>query len=267
MGTESPVTKRYIVDLGVEERARLETIVLKGKHRAQTLTKARILLLADISSAGPGWSDSKIIEALNTNQSTVHRTRKQLVETGEYYKRNMSSFRNQLARAQALLRRFEQEEQLLPQEAERLISEILKACGHEVTDQGFIEIDTGVDCLFQTEIDGHRQRIAVQIKFTQRPLSVSQSIEQAARLKQHPMFDRAIVISRAGFTRAASFSAMVSSRSNPPSFVDRVSLVSKPMPSNVSRRMRSRSRHSTVGNSSGWRAKRLASSRIALRIM
>src|SRR5271166_4266904 len=69
MGTESPVTKRYIVDLGVEERARLETIVLKGKHRAQTLTKARILLLADISSAGPGWSDSKIIEALNTNQS------------------------------------------------------------------------------------------------------------------------------------------------------------------------------------------------------
>ena len=82
MGTESPVTKRYIVDLGVEERARLETIVLKGKHRAQTLTKARILLLADISSAGPGWSDSKIIEALNTHQSTVHRTRKQLVEEG-----------------------------------------------------------------------------------------------------------------------------------------------------------------------------------------
>ena len=60
----------------------METIVLKGKHRAQTLTKARILLLADISSAGPGWSDSKIIEALNTNQSTVHRTRKQLVEEG-----------------------------------------------------------------------------------------------------------------------------------------------------------------------------------------
>ncbi len=58
--------------------------------------------------------------------------------------------------------------QLLPQEAERLISEILRACGHEVMDQGFIEGDTGVDCHFQTEIDGRRQRIAVEIKFTRR---------------------------------------------------------------------------------------------------
>src|SRR5271166_3964837 len=114
------------------------------------------------------------------------------VETGKH-RRKMISSRSQLDRAQALLRRFEQEEQLLPQEAERLISEILRACGYEVTDQGFIEGDTGVDCHFQTETDGRRQRIAVEIKFTQRPLSVSESIEQAAHLKQHWMFDRAIV--------------------------------------------------------------------------
>ncbi len=82
MGREFPVTKRYIVDLGTEERTRLETMIQKGKHRAQTLTKARILLLADISHVGPGFSDARIIEALNTNQSTVHRTRKQLVEEG-----------------------------------------------------------------------------------------------------------------------------------------------------------------------------------------
>lgn len=115
----------------------------------------------------------------------------------------MVSHQSQLAKAQALLLRFEQEEQLLPHEAERLIIELVKACGHQVNDHGFIGSDTGVDCHFQTEIDGHRQQIAVEIKFTKHPMSVSQSIEQAARLKQNPMFDRAIVVSRAGFTHAA----------------------------------------------------------------
>ena len=54
----------------------------KGKQRAPVLTKARILLKADVSEGGEGWSDSRIIEALGTNASTVHRTRKQLVEKG-----------------------------------------------------------------------------------------------------------------------------------------------------------------------------------------
>ena len=35
-----------------------------------------------MSEAGEGWSDGRIIEALGTNPSTVHRTRKQLVEEG-----------------------------------------------------------------------------------------------------------------------------------------------------------------------------------------
>jgi ribosomal protein S16 len=38
--------------------------------------------MADVSDAGEGSSDGRIIEALGTNQSTVHRTRKQLVEEG-----------------------------------------------------------------------------------------------------------------------------------------------------------------------------------------
>jgi transposase len=44
--------------------------------------KARILLKADVSKAGEGWSDSKIITALETTASTVYRVRKQLVEEG-----------------------------------------------------------------------------------------------------------------------------------------------------------------------------------------
>jgi Homeodomain-like domain len=82
MAGKSPSVKRYVVRLGAEERERLEAMLRKGKHRTQGLTKARILLMADVSEAGEGWSDSRIIEALGTNASTVHRTRKQLVEEG-----------------------------------------------------------------------------------------------------------------------------------------------------------------------------------------
>jgi Homeodomain-like domain len=44
------------------------------------LLKARILLKADVSEVGEGWSDSRIIEALETSASLVFRVRRQLVE-------------------------------------------------------------------------------------------------------------------------------------------------------------------------------------------
>ena len=40
------------------------------------------MLKADVSAAGEGWSDSRIIEALETSASMVYRVRKQLVEEG-----------------------------------------------------------------------------------------------------------------------------------------------------------------------------------------
>ena len=82
MAWKSPSVKRYVVRLEPDERERLAAMLRKGKQRAQILTKARILLLTDVSEAGEGWSDGRIIEALGTNQSTVHRVRKQLVEEG-----------------------------------------------------------------------------------------------------------------------------------------------------------------------------------------
>ena len=74
--------KKYVVRLGAEERERLETLIRKGKGPARRLLKARILLKADVSDAGPGWSDSRIIAALDTSTSMVYRVRKQLVEEG-----------------------------------------------------------------------------------------------------------------------------------------------------------------------------------------
>ena len=74
--------KKYVVRLSGEEREHLEALIRKGKDPAQRLLKARILLKADVSEAGEGWSDSRIIEALETNASMVCRVRKQLVEEG-----------------------------------------------------------------------------------------------------------------------------------------------------------------------------------------
>jgi hypothetical protein len=50
--------KKYVVKLSAEERERLEALIHTGKSSAQMLTRARILLKADVSEAGEGWSDS-----------------------------------------------------------------------------------------------------------------------------------------------------------------------------------------------------------------
>lgn len=74
--------KKYIVRLGDEERGRLNALINAGKHPARKLLKARILLKADVSVAGDGWSDARIAEALDTSTDTVLRTRQRLVEEG-----------------------------------------------------------------------------------------------------------------------------------------------------------------------------------------
>jgi transposase len=76
------VVKKYVVRLAPEERARLEELICKGKHAAAALLRARILLKADVSATGGGWSDSRIVKALDTSLATVHRVRQRLVEEG-----------------------------------------------------------------------------------------------------------------------------------------------------------------------------------------
>jgi hypothetical protein len=74
--------KKYVVRLTAEERAQLEELISKGKRSAQLLTKARILLKADVSDAGEGWSDSRIAAALDTSIANIERARRQLLEEG-----------------------------------------------------------------------------------------------------------------------------------------------------------------------------------------
>jgi hypothetical protein len=80
-GAATTSVKKY-VRLNGEERAQLEGLIGKGKGPAKRLRKARILLKADVSERGEGWSDSRIIDALDSSPSMVYRVRRQLLEEG-----------------------------------------------------------------------------------------------------------------------------------------------------------------------------------------
>jgi hypothetical protein len=67
--------KKYIVKLEPGEREQLLDMTRKGEMGARKMKRALILLKAD-----EGWKDEAIIQALNTNRSTVERTRKRFVE-------------------------------------------------------------------------------------------------------------------------------------------------------------------------------------------
>ena len=82
MAGKEIAVKKYVVRLSCEERERLEALTHAGKSPAQLLTKARILLKADVSEAGEGWSDSAISAALDTSVNNIGRLRRRLVEEG-----------------------------------------------------------------------------------------------------------------------------------------------------------------------------------------
>ena len=74
--------KKFIVQLDMAERERLNAFISKGQAPAKAILKARILLKADISEGGPGWLDAQIVEAFDTNLTMVSRVRETLVTEG-----------------------------------------------------------------------------------------------------------------------------------------------------------------------------------------
>src|SRR5437660_2560735 len=80
MARKEIAVKKYVVTLSNEEREHLTALIHSGHHPAQKLLKARILLKADASDGGEGWSDSQIAAALESSVDTVARTRQRLVE-------------------------------------------------------------------------------------------------------------------------------------------------------------------------------------------
>jgi hypothetical protein len=74
--------KRYVVTLTAAERGELEAVVRSGRRSARTITRARILLLADQGDTGPGWEDRRVAEALGCGHRTVERIRERFVAEG-----------------------------------------------------------------------------------------------------------------------------------------------------------------------------------------
>jgi transposase len=75
-------TKRYVVTLTPDEREQLDAMTRAGKRSARTITRARILLLADQGDGGPGWEDRRVAEALGCGHRTVERVRERFVTDG-----------------------------------------------------------------------------------------------------------------------------------------------------------------------------------------
>jgi len=76
------VAKRYRVRLTAEEREALGGVTSRGKADARKLAHARVLLQADASAGGPGWTDTRIAEAVRVSVRTIERVRQRFVENG-----------------------------------------------------------------------------------------------------------------------------------------------------------------------------------------
>lgn len=74
--------KRYRVTLDAGERESLGQLLSKGKADVRRLKHAQILLQADESKEGLGWSDARIAEAVGCGTATVERVRQRFVEDG-----------------------------------------------------------------------------------------------------------------------------------------------------------------------------------------
>ena len=81
MAKKEIAVKKYVVKLSAEEGA-ARSSDSRGQEFGANADEARILLKADISEAGEGWSDSAISAALDTSINNVARTRQLLVEEG-----------------------------------------------------------------------------------------------------------------------------------------------------------------------------------------
>ena len=74
--------KQYVVTLTATEREQLECLVRSGRRSARSITRARILLLADQGEGGPAWEDWRVAEALGCGHRTVERIRERFVTDG-----------------------------------------------------------------------------------------------------------------------------------------------------------------------------------------
>ena len=74
--------KEYAVRLGEDEREELRRLIAAGTAPARKLMHARILLKADQGPGGPGWTDERVADAVESSEPTVGRVRRAYAERG-----------------------------------------------------------------------------------------------------------------------------------------------------------------------------------------
>ena len=72
--------KRHIVKLDEKDRQVLQNVIRSGRTSARKITRARVLLKADVN--GGGWNDQRIVEALEVGRATVERVRRNFAMRG-----------------------------------------------------------------------------------------------------------------------------------------------------------------------------------------
>ena len=77
--------KQHLIDLSSEERRALEKLSRSNRGSIREKTRARVLLLSDVSFAhekGPSRTDAEIVEQLGCSALTVYNVRRRAVERG-----------------------------------------------------------------------------------------------------------------------------------------------------------------------------------------
>lgn len=67
---------------------------------------------------------------------------------------------------QAMLDRFERDDNMHPADSEKLVAELFRACGHSVEQTGFVESDRGADLIIEIKIEGRRSALALRLNIT-----------------------------------------------------------------------------------------------------
>lgn len=76
------MVKFHTIALSDIERDFLHRTISAGKAPARVTQRARVLLKADGGSAGPGWTDAVIAEAVEVSIPTIERLRKRAATEG-----------------------------------------------------------------------------------------------------------------------------------------------------------------------------------------
>ena len=74
--------KRYVVELALEERNILKSLLKQERLAAKKRMRAQVLLKVDEVEDGPAWSHARAAEALDVHVNTVTLVAKKLVQEG-----------------------------------------------------------------------------------------------------------------------------------------------------------------------------------------